>query len=60
MMLSRKPQHITEHLWYYEEKRGILIVHEIRDNEGKYIRTDQITIPWRKLRNSLKRKDSSY
>ena len=52
--LSRKPQNITKELWYYEEKGGFNIVHEIRES-GRFIRTDQILISWRKILNSVKR-----
>jgi hypothetical protein len=55
--LSNKPQNVKEDvLWYHEEPRGINIVHEIREG-ARYIRTDQITIPWGKIRASLRRKD---
>lgn len=48
---------ISEHLWYYEEKKGITIVYEIHDREtGKYMRTDQFMIPWKKLLESVNRK----
>ena len=35
--------------WMYIEERKIVIVHEIWDKDCKYIRTDQIKIPKRKL-----------
>jgi hypothetical protein len=54
--LSRRPQNVTPILWYYEEKGGLNIVHEIR-HEGNLVRTDQIKIPWRKIRKSMERKD---
>lgn len=57
MALSRNPQHVTDELWYYEEKKRINIVHEIRVNE-RFVRTDLIMIPWKKIRTSLKRKDA--
>jgi len=52
-LISLSPQNVTPELWYYEEKRGIHIVHVI-ENEGKYLRTDQI-IPWRKLKRTMHR-----
>ena len=67
--LSLKPQNITPELWYYEKRGGILLVHEIRvvdqprgtgttATETRYVRTDQILVPWRKIRTSLRRKDA--
>lgn len=56
MTLSRDPQDVTPQLWYYEEKRGLLIVHEIRDAKtDAFIRTDQTLIPWRMIKASVKR-----
>ena len=37
--------------WMYLEERSIVIVHEIRDEKGNHLRTDQIKIPKRKLFN---------
>lgn len=62
--LSLKPQGVTDELWYYEEPRGIEIIHEIRVADhltgtlSRYVRTDHILIPWRKIRASLRRKDA--
>ena len=61
MTLSRKSQNIDDYNWYYEEPKGIVVVHEVRHNKeggGPYIRTDILPlIPWRQIRISLKRKD---
>jgi hypothetical protein len=51
------PMNIDEDNWYYEERRGIVIVHQHRDSEGNIVSGSQITIPWRKLRASLNRYD---
>ena len=59
MTLSLEPQHINPRLWYYEETAGMKLVIEVRDNSGRDIRTDQVLIPWSKIRESLKRKDDS-
>ena len=56
MTLRDDPTSISEHLWYYEEKKGITIVYEILDKNGKYMRTDQFMIPWKKLLESVNRK----
>ena len=58
MRLSLEPQHITPWLWYYEEPEGLNFVIEMRDEFGRYMRTEQVTVPWGKIRRSLKRKDS--
>lgn len=54
-----KPQNLGPNDWYYEESGHLLLVHEVRHvggkDNGKYIRTDQIQIPWRKIEASLKR-----
>lgn len=56
MKLSLKPQTVSDSCWYYEERKGIQIIYEIRDkNTDAYIRTDQILIPWRKIIASVKR-----
>jgi hypothetical protein len=52
--LSLAPQDVTPELWYYEDRRGIAILHEIRDGK-KYLRTDEIVIPWQKILASVKR-----
>jgi hypothetical protein len=49
------PQQIDETKWYYEMPTHLLLVYEIRDNEGRWIRTDQTKIPWAKLKRSLDR-----
>ena len=61
--LRSTPINITDELWYYEEKGGVCIVHEIRVKpeetgiyQDNYIRTDQIFIPWKKLLESVSRK----
>lgn len=56
--LSLEPQSLGLNDWYYEEKRGITVVHEVII-ETTYLRTDQIFIPWRKIEASLKRKMGS-
>ena len=56
MKFRANPMNVSEHLWYYEEKKGITIVYEILDENGKYMRTDQFMIPWKKLLESVNRK----
>lgn len=52
MTLSLDPQNINEHNWYYEEKKGICIVHEVIQR-GECVQADTFTIPWKKLKQSL-------
>lgn len=54
--LSLKPQCFDPCFWYYEEAKGLKLYHEI-NNGGKYLRIDQVFIPWRMVRESLERKD---
>lgn len=55
MTASLKPQNVDSDTWYYEEKRGILVVHQTRDANGKWVKTDQFLIRWPMLRASLAR-----
>lgn len=36
--------------WFYEEPNGLLVCHEIRSDEGRWVRTDQVLIPWRSIK----------
>lgn len=55
MKLSLDPQHINENNWYYETKKGIEIIHQMRNIHGNMICNEIFTIPWKKIENSLKR-----
>jgi hypothetical protein len=52
--LRLEPIAIDESTWYYEEPDGIVVCREIYDKE--YIRTDQFTIRWKLLLESIGRK----
>lgn len=56
MTASREPQNINATNWYYEFPTYILLVHEVRDEAGLYIRTDQFKLPWRLIEKSRKRR----
>lgn len=58
-MLSDKPQEINEHNWYYEDPDDIDLCHESFDNEGNYIDTEHIKIPWKMLEISLLRRNNA-
>lgn len=55
MTRSRAPQDIDKQNWYYENQTHLLLVHEVRKEDGTHIRTDSVKIPWRKIRASLER-----
>jgi len=50
-----QPQHLSKTDWYYEYPTYLLLVHEVRDNSGRYIQTDQIKLHWRKIGKSMRR-----
>jgi len=51
-----KPQNIRETDWYYECPSHLLIVHEVRDRDGRYIQTDQFKLPWKMIEVSRRRR----
>ena len=56
--LTTKPHNTTDDsCWWYDDPGGINIVKRIEDENGDYVRVDQVTIPWRSIRAALKRKD---
>lgn len=57
--LSLKPTTMDENAWWYEDHKGFTIVHRIYDSKKKYIRTDQLKIPWGQIRKALARKDKT-
>lgn len=56
MPCSREPQNIDKHNWYYEYRSHLLLIHEVRDADGNYCRTDSIKIPWRSIERSRDRR----
>ena len=57
-MRSNEPQTISKTAWYYEEPKGIEVIHEIRDADSKFIKCEHIRIPYRLLRKTLARVDT--
>jgi hypothetical protein len=54
--LSLKPQKTKDNTsWYYEEKNGIDVIHEVYGMDDKYIQTDHIHISFRRLKTSIDR-----
>lgn len=47
------PVNIDQYNWFYAYPAHMLFVHEVRDGE-KYIRTDQIKIPWRRIKPAMR------
>lgn len=56
MAASRDPQNIRATDWYYEYPTYLLIVHEVRDEAGLYIQTDQFRLPWKLIEASRRRR----
>ena len=55
MKLSLKSFSINKDNWYYENKKGIEVIHYGRDANGKIVCQKVFIIPWRKIENSYKR-----
>ena len=53
--LRQKPMPIDEHNCYFEESKGISLIHEVY-NGSKFLQTDIILIPWKRLLESVRRK----
>lgn len=47
--LSGEPVSIDEYTWMYPQAKGILVVHEVWGKDARYIRTDKILIPFKKI-----------
>lgn len=41
------PKRIDAYTWFYEEPKGLAVVHEVRRSDGSHIRTDIFTVPRR-------------
>lgn len=52
-----EPVGINNETWFYDDKKGILVIHEFRTKDT-FHRTDQFIIPWAKLRAALQRRDA--
>jgi hypothetical protein len=52
--LDLNPHTINDNVWYYQEPKGLRLVHEIFNN-GVYVRTDQIIISWKRIKVALSR-----
>lgn len=50
-----EPQSINAETWFYEDRKGLLIVHEVRTDADAYVRTDQFLIPWRMVTAAVER-----
>lgn len=56
MALSLEPQQIDDTHWYYERKDGLLVLHQVRDENGYWISTHEFRIPWSMIDESLARR----
>ena len=48
------PQHIDERNWYYLVGKEVLFVHEVLDEAGNYLQTDQFRVPLSLIKKSLR------
>ena len=49
----------TKAAWWYEEPTGIHVIAELRGDNGMFLGTTQVQIPWRSIRAALARLDKS-
>ena len=54
-MTKRNPHHISPTQWWYEDKRGICVIVEARNQDGTYHSTTHTNISWNKLLKAAKR-----
>jgi len=47
------PHPLTRDAWYYDDKKGFVIIYELRLENGVYLRTVQFTIPWKQVLKSV-------
>lgn len=52
---SLDPQHLNQDAWYYEGKRGIEVVRQVRDGDGNYLAISITMVSWKKIRASMRR-----
>jgi len=43
--------------WWYEEPRGMFVIHQQTDAQGNTMQPASVVIPWSALRAALRRKD---
>lgn len=55
--LSRGPVFISPHAWFYEEEKGLKVYLEVLNNEGLAVSVRMCCIPWKRIRDALRRKD---
>lgn len=53
--LENQPQKIDAETWFYDDEKGLLVVHEARTANGDYLKTDQFIIKWPLLEAALQR-----
>lgn len=52
---SLNPQNVDRQTWYYEERKGICVVRQIRSPDDELVQADMFYLPWRKIEASVKR-----
>ena len=53
--ISLDSQHLNQDAWYYEGKRGIEVVRQVRDGDRNYLATSITMVSWKKIRTSMRR-----
>ena len=41
--------------WWYEDPKGIEVLHQVVDDNGKHLRTEMMVIPWSAVLRAAKR-----
>ena len=41
------PRNVDKRTWFYEEKKGLCVVRQIRDSGGELLQGDIFHIPWK-------------
>lgn len=52
---SNEPQTVTDRAWFYESRRGIELITQLRDKQDNFISGDVTRIPWGKIMRSARR-----
>lgn len=51
---SLQPINVSQETWLYAERKGLLVVHEVRRNDMTLLVTTQVSIPWSKIEKAIK------
>lgn len=51
--IESKPQEIDKYNWFYDGKKSLTFVHEVKDKDGNHIQTDQFEVSIKQLSDFL-------